>query len=214
MATKYHNLSEYDANTLPTAEELAGKKFAIIVADWNDNVTHALCDGAVETFISNGISEENVEIYLQYVNVSAEGEELKLISGRGDTAQSALNDIKTKLNKTPSFSHCSLIAITQNMSSAQIKTSLDLCAKLNISLSTPLVSASKIETLFSVSSGSEISALTRENAKNFGFGGHTALFEIQTALLVNEGRFSLPLISANNNLPKVLGLCYFGNQMA
>ena len=63
MATKYHNLSEYDANTLPTAEELAGKKFAIIVADWNDNVTHALCDGAVETFISNGISEENVEIY-------------------------------------------------------------------------------------------------------------------------------------------------------
>ena len=63
MATKYHNLSEYDANTLPTAEELAGKKFAIIVADWNDNVTHALCDGAVETFISNGISEENVEIF-------------------------------------------------------------------------------------------------------------------------------------------------------
>ena len=63
MATKYHNLSEYDANTLPTAEELAGKKFAIVVADWNDNVTHALCDGAVETFISNGISEENVEIF-------------------------------------------------------------------------------------------------------------------------------------------------------
>lgn len=171
---------------------------------------------AVYTVSAIGFSavEENVEIYLQYVNVSAENSKLEVVSGRGDTAFSALNDIKTKLNKTPSFSHCSLIAINQNMPKNQIETVLDLCSKLNVSLSTPLVSASKIEDLFSLSSGTEISALTRENAKYFGFGDHTALFEIQTALLVNEGRFSLPLISAKNNLPKVLGLCYFGNQMA
>ena len=45
--------------------------------------------------------EENVEIYLQYVNVSAENSKLEVVSGRGETAFSAIHDIKTKLNITP-----------------------------------------------------------------------------------------------------------------
>ncbi len=63
MATKLHNLSEYDANTLPSAEVLAQQKYAIVVADWNDKITFPLCDGAVETFIKHGVEEKNVEIF-------------------------------------------------------------------------------------------------------------------------------------------------------
>lgn len=63
MATKYHNLSEYDASTLPTADELVGKRIAIVVADWNDDITYPMKDGAVDELIKNGINEQNIEVF-------------------------------------------------------------------------------------------------------------------------------------------------------
>lgn len=43
MATAYHNLSDYDFNSVPNAEEM---KFGIVVSEWNDKITGALLDGA------------------------------------------------------------------------------------------------------------------------------------------------------------------------
>ncbi|MGM9805669.1 MAG: 6,7-dimethyl-8-ribityllumazine synthase [Candidatus Aphodosoma sp.] len=63
MATKYHNLSEYDAATLPSASELDGKRIAIVVADWNDDITRPMKDGAVEELLKNGVQERNIEVY-------------------------------------------------------------------------------------------------------------------------------------------------------
>ncbi len=63
MATKLHNLSEYNAESLPSADILSKQKYAIVVADWNDKITFSLCDGAVETFINHGVQEKNVEIF-------------------------------------------------------------------------------------------------------------------------------------------------------
>lgn len=63
MATKYHNLSEYDNTTLPTPDQLTGTRIAIAVADWNDDITHPMMHGAVDTLIENGIKQENIEIY-------------------------------------------------------------------------------------------------------------------------------------------------------
>ena len=63
MATKYHNLSDYNPEDLPKKEELADKKIAIIAADWNSDITYALRDGAYESLIENGIQEKNVEIF-------------------------------------------------------------------------------------------------------------------------------------------------------
>ena len=63
MATKYHNLSEYDATTLPTAAELTNTRIAVVVADWNDDITYPLMHGAVDALVENGIREENVEVY-------------------------------------------------------------------------------------------------------------------------------------------------------
>ena len=44
MATAYHNLSEYDFNSVPNAEAM---KFGIVVSEWNFNITGALLKGAL-----------------------------------------------------------------------------------------------------------------------------------------------------------------------
>ena len=59
MATAYHNLSEYDFNSVPNAEEM---KFGIVVSEWNYNITGALLQGAVETLKKHGAKEENIKI--------------------------------------------------------------------------------------------------------------------------------------------------------
>lgn len=57
MASSLHNLSDYDANTLPSTE---GMRFGIVVSEWNSNVTSALLDGAVSTLMKNGVGEDKI----------------------------------------------------------------------------------------------------------------------------------------------------------
>ena len=63
MATKLHNLSEYNPDTLPNADVVARQRFAIIVADWNSQVTYKLLDGAIETLLNCGAREDHLRIY-------------------------------------------------------------------------------------------------------------------------------------------------------
>ena len=50
MATAYHNLSDYDANSMPDASEM---RVAIAAAEWNAEITDALLKGAVDTLVRN-----------------------------------------------------------------------------------------------------------------------------------------------------------------
>lgn len=59
MATKNHNLSSYDINTVPNA---SGMKFGIVVSEWNENITGALLEGAKQTLITNGVVESDITI--------------------------------------------------------------------------------------------------------------------------------------------------------
>ena len=54
------DLSKYDANTLPNADVLRRQRYAIIVADWNSEITFALAQGAIDTFRKHGVEEENI----------------------------------------------------------------------------------------------------------------------------------------------------------
>ncbi len=63
MATELHNLSDYNAETLPQPKQLKKQKYAIVVADWNDNVTFPLCQGAIDTLIKHGVQEKNVDVF-------------------------------------------------------------------------------------------------------------------------------------------------------
>ncbi len=62
MATALHNLSELDTTLMPPPEVLARQRYAIIVADWNSEITYAMRDGAVDALIKAGVDEENVVI--------------------------------------------------------------------------------------------------------------------------------------------------------
>ena len=51
MATAFHNLSEYDFNSVPDASMM---RFGIVVSEWNSNITGALLEGAVTTLKKHG----------------------------------------------------------------------------------------------------------------------------------------------------------------
>ena len=51
MATAYHNLSDYDFNSVPDAKEM---KFGIVVSEWNFNITGKLLEGAMNTLKKHG----------------------------------------------------------------------------------------------------------------------------------------------------------------
>ncbi len=59
MATIYHNLSDYDANSVPNAGNM---KFGIVVSEWNEEITGSLLDGAVKTLKKHGAKDENIMI--------------------------------------------------------------------------------------------------------------------------------------------------------
>ena len=62
MATQYQNLSEYDLAGVPEKKALAKQKYAIAVADWNSQITHALLKGAIDTLLECGVNEKNIKI--------------------------------------------------------------------------------------------------------------------------------------------------------
>lgn len=58
MATKDHNPSQFTCE-LPSAKDM---KFGVVVAEWNPEITGALAQGAVKTFIEAGCDEANVTV--------------------------------------------------------------------------------------------------------------------------------------------------------
>lgn len=57
MASALKNLSSYDEKSLSSAENLS---FGIVVADWHEEITHALYQGCYDTLIKHGAKEENI----------------------------------------------------------------------------------------------------------------------------------------------------------
>lgn len=57
MSTSLKSLSQYsDKNIL----DISGKKFGIVVSEWNEQVTESLFSGAVETLLMHGAKKENI----------------------------------------------------------------------------------------------------------------------------------------------------------
>lgn len=57
MASSIKNLSDYTSKNVKNISE---SKFAIVVSEWNDEITEALYQGAYETLISHGAKKENI----------------------------------------------------------------------------------------------------------------------------------------------------------
>jgi 6,7-dimethyl-8-ribityllumazine synthase len=57
MSSAHKNLSIFSTDNLPDITE---KRFAIVVAEWNEEVTNALADGAHKTLLTYGAQEDNI----------------------------------------------------------------------------------------------------------------------------------------------------------
>jgi|SRR5690606_7828618 6,7-dimethyl-8-ribityllumazine synthase len=55
MASSSKNLSQHSGKNI---QDISAKRFAVIVSEWNEEVTEALYSGAVETLIKHGASKE------------------------------------------------------------------------------------------------------------------------------------------------------------
>jgi 6,7-dimethyl-8-ribityllumazine synthase len=60
MATANKNLSFYNENEIPDASKM---RFCIVVAEWNNNITDKLKEGAYNTLIKNGVSPGNIHVF-------------------------------------------------------------------------------------------------------------------------------------------------------
>ncbi len=59
MSTAHKNLSDFKHIEIRPA---AGKRFGIVVSQWNASITGALLDGAVNALLHNGVSEKDIHI--------------------------------------------------------------------------------------------------------------------------------------------------------
>ena len=57
MATTNNNLSEYNIENTPNSE---GMRFAIIVSEWNENITNNLYNGAEQALLGNGVKKKDI----------------------------------------------------------------------------------------------------------------------------------------------------------
>ena len=56
------DLSKYNADQIPSADVLSRQRYAIVVADWNSEITYAMAQGAIDTFIKHGVAEDNIDV--------------------------------------------------------------------------------------------------------------------------------------------------------
>ncbi|MCF6360415.1 MAG: 6,7-dimethyl-8-ribityllumazine synthase [Cyclobacteriaceae bacterium] len=60
MASNLKNLSDYsDRNT----GGVENKQFGIVVAEWNETITGALLEGAIETLLEQGVKRDNIKVH-------------------------------------------------------------------------------------------------------------------------------------------------------
>jgi len=59
MATSLKNLSDYNPATIKSGK---GKKFGVVVAEWNEHITFELMKGCNQTLVQHGVDEEDILI--------------------------------------------------------------------------------------------------------------------------------------------------------
>lgn len=56
---KKTNLSDFDPQSVPNGK---GYKIAVVAAEWNPEVTNAMCQGAVDTLRENGVLKKDITV--------------------------------------------------------------------------------------------------------------------------------------------------------
>ena len=157
------------------------------------------------TEIGFAVSGEKTELILK-INEQEKG---RLISGQGENAYEAFRAAATKLEKKASFEHLQLIAVSENLEGERLNDVLSFCEKRGAPLRTRLVYAENLQKI--LEENGNLLSLLKQGEAEFGFGGNTTLFEIETAILVNDGDFALPYIKLSGEDIELCGLLRYKN---
>lgn len=64
MSTSNFNLAKFQQANMPSKDELAGRRFAVVYAEWNSDVTFALAEGARKGFVENGVCTDQIDFFV------------------------------------------------------------------------------------------------------------------------------------------------------
>ncbi|MBQ0082714.1 MAG: 6,7-dimethyl-8-ribityllumazine synthase [Paludibacteraceae bacterium] len=64
MSTANFDLTRFAQNSLPSEETLQGKRFAVVYAEWNQEITFGLAEGARRGFTEHGVCEDLLDFYV------------------------------------------------------------------------------------------------------------------------------------------------------
>lgn len=156
-------------------------------------------------------ADESKNIYLSVANVEKEENSTFTVVSTGESFEEAFQNAESQVSKKLSVKHCELIVVSNTMLGSDINELLEVLSLLTVSLQTRMAATDDVANLLSgqaLSEGNELIGLIKHNAKTAGFGGHTALFEIKTAILTANGNFALPFLYAEKTA-KVAGLLLY-----
>ncbi len=139
---------------------------------------------------------------------------VKTLSALGTDLLSAAENINLTAELEVSLSHCEIIVLPAYSNKDLIDEILQFCRKNELPLKVKLAVSEDVDELFSshnTLSGEKLNGMLRVTSKNYGFGGHTALFEIETAIRISKGDFALPFFSKNDDTFIITGLGLYEN---
>ena len=161
-----------------------------------------------------GIEGDGAEValYCKYTDLS-DNSSVRSVGGRGKNISDALGDINLFLNKIPSLSHCEMIVFSKNTEKTLFFETIYFCRKNELPLKLKLAATEDIKPLFSEEnplSGVDLSGMVQLAFSAHGFGGHTSLYEIETAINLGKG-FALPYFVREGESFKLEGLGLYKN---
>lgn len=132
----------------------------------------------------------------------------------GGDVSSAAENMSLMLSAEASLSHAEILVLSPKLDGDTLKDILGFLREKEISLQMRLSVCEGISDLFSKEnslSGTDMTGMLHTTAKTHGFAGHTALFEIETAVKVNSGDFALPYFEKGEENFKITGLGIYKN---
>jgi len=155
---------------------------------------------------------EGVNIHFKYTDLSDNSSD-KAVEGKGKTVSEAAANITLSLDRSPSLSHCEAVVFAEDIGTTLFCETVYFCRKNELPLKLRLAVAEDIKPLFSEESsvsGVDISEMLKVAYSSHGIGGHTALYEIETAINIGEG-FALPYFEAGGERLRLSGLGLYRN---
>ena len=111
------DLSKYDPTQLPGADVLRRQRYAIIVADWNAEITYAMAQGARDTFLQHGVDERYDFAAIVVIGCVIQGDTphfdyvcqsvtqgVAMLNAKGDTP--VIFSVLTTLNRQQALDRC------------------------------------------------------------------------------------------------------------